>query len=183
MILEELARKKNLELAWRRITTGGNQQYKRLYRDLDLAYEIALNANLKGLRERILGGSFTPQRPERLYLPKPSGLHRPVTLLTLEDQIVLQAFANLAAKRMQPRRRASSFGRSSATSSRSKTAFTSLGVGRIPIGLFNDVSSGTMRADVAGSAISILRRFTTRSLTSSCYVRSSQDPLRMTWRG
>jgi len=104
MKLNQLASKQNLLLAWRRITTGGNHQYKRLYRQIYLAYEIALDANLQDLRKRLLGGSFEPVRPERMYLPKPSGLHRPLTLLHVEDQIVLQAFANIAARRIQPRR-------------------------------------------------------------------------------
>jgi len=102
--LSQLSSQPNLKLAWRRITTGGNQQYKRLFRGLYYAYEVALEANLSDLRQRLLGGTFVAQHPERLYLPKASGLHRPVTLLDLEDQIVLQAFANLAAARMQSRR-------------------------------------------------------------------------------
>jgi len=100
----QLASRRNLELAWRRITTGGNYQYKRLYRNLYYAYEVALHANLRDLRQRLLGGSFEARQPERIYVPKASGLHRPITLLNIEDQIVLQAFANLAAKRMQHRR-------------------------------------------------------------------------------
>jgi len=104
MKLSQLATMPNLRLAWRRITTGGNHQYKRLYRRLYYAYEVALEANLKDLRQRIIGGTFQPQSPERIYLPKASGLHRPLALLNLEDQIVLQAFANLAAKRLQKRR-------------------------------------------------------------------------------
>lgn len=91
-------------LAWRRITTGGNHQYKRLYRELYYAYEVALQDNLRDLRQRILGGTFSPEHPERIYLPKASGLHRPLALLNIEDQIVLQAFANLAARRLQERR-------------------------------------------------------------------------------
>jgi len=104
MKLSELASKQNLELAWRRITTGGNYQYKRLYRNLYYAYEVALDVNLRDLRQRLLGGAFTPSCPERVYIPKASGLHRPIALLNIEDQIVLQAFANLAAKRIQRRR-------------------------------------------------------------------------------
>ncbi len=100
MQITQLASAANLELAWRRITTGGNHQYKRLFRHLYVSYEIALDANLKDLRKRLIGGTFEPQRPERIYLPKRSGLHRPLSLLHLEDQLVLQAFANLAAKRM-----------------------------------------------------------------------------------
>ena len=100
----QLASRRNLQLAWRRITTGGNYQYKRLYRSLYYAYEVALDANLRDLRQRLLGDAFTPRHPERIYLPKVSGLHRPLALLNIEDQVVLQAFANLAAKRLQRRR-------------------------------------------------------------------------------
>ena len=104
MKINQLASNKNLELAWRRITTGGNYQYKRLYRHLYNVYEVALADNLDDLRQRLLGGSFNPQSPERIYIPKASGLHRPLTLLNIEDQIVLQAFANLAAQKIQKRR-------------------------------------------------------------------------------
>jgi hypothetical protein len=104
MKLKQLATPSNLELAWRRITTGGNHQYKRYFRPLYVAYEVALDANLADLRKRLEGGSFTPRQPERIYLPKASGLHRPLSLLHIEDQIVLQAFANLAAKKLYPRR-------------------------------------------------------------------------------
>ena len=104
MKLKQLATPSNLELAWRRITTGGNHQYKRYFRPLYVAYEVALDANLADLRKRLEGGSLTPRQPERVYLPKASGLHRPVRLLHIEDHIVLQASANLAAKKLYPRR-------------------------------------------------------------------------------
>jgi Reverse transcriptase (RNA-dependent DNA polymerase) len=100
-----LASQKNLELAWRRITTGSNQQYKKFFRELYYTYEISLTENLRDLRERLSSQSWSPQSPERLYLPKPSGLQRPITLLYLEDQIVLQAFANLVAKKLYNKRK------------------------------------------------------------------------------
>ena len=46
MRINQLASKNNLQLAWRRITTGGNYQYKRFYRPIYYAYEVALDANL-----------------------------------------------------------------------------------------------------------------------------------------
>lgn len=104
MTINQLASKKNLELAWRRITTGGNYGYKRFYRPIYYAYEVALDANLADLKQRLVGGAFKPHHPERIYVPKASGLHRPLSLLTIEDQIVLQAFANLAAKRKYKQR-------------------------------------------------------------------------------
>src|SRR5258708_38433486 len=39
-----------------------------------------------------------------MYVPRNSGLHRPVSLLVMEGQIVLHAFASLAAKRLPARR-------------------------------------------------------------------------------
>ena len=58
MKLSQLASRPNLELAWRRITTGGNYQYKGLYRRIYYAYEVALDANLRDLRQRLLGRRF-----------------------------------------------------------------------------------------------------------------------------
>jgi len=103
--IEELASYTNLELAWRRITTGANAPYKRYFRQMYYSYEIALGKNLTELQARVKGGSFAPGEVRRIYLPKQSGLHRPITLLSLEDQILLQAIANLVAKKIQPRRK------------------------------------------------------------------------------
>ena len=78
MRLAELASIKNLTLAWRRITTGLNHPQKRYFRDLYYAYETAVGPNLNDLRARLKGGSHSPQSPIRVYLPKPSGLQRPL---------------------------------------------------------------------------------------------------------
>jgi len=104
MKVDRLCTMPNLELAWRRITTGGNYQYKRFFRELYCAYEVALKDNLKDLQKRVRGGAFTANASERIYLPKSSGLQRPISLLRIEDQIILQAFANIAAKKLQKRR-------------------------------------------------------------------------------
>ncbi len=93
----------NLDLAWSRIMTGSNLQHKRMFRHLYNAYEPGRNANLRLLHEKLKGG-WKPSSPDRIYLPKPSGLLRPLTLLALDDQIVLQAIANQVAKHMFHRR-------------------------------------------------------------------------------
>lgn len=95
----------NLDLAWSRITTAKNLQHKRMFRHLYNAYEPGRKANLQLLHERLKGG-WKPTSPIRMYLPKASGLLRPLTLLALDDQIVLQAIANQVAKQMFKRRRA-----------------------------------------------------------------------------
>ncbi len=99
-----LISQRNLELAWRRITTGRNLQHKRFFRHLYAAYEPGLKANLRLLHER-LSGDWRPTAPIRIHIPKPSGLLRPLTLLPLEDQIVLQAIANGIAKHLFERRK------------------------------------------------------------------------------
>ena len=56
MVFERLISQKNLKLAWRRITTGTNHQYKRYFRDLYYPYEIAIDENIKNLQDRLKGG-------------------------------------------------------------------------------------------------------------------------------
>lgn len=105
MRFETLISKQNLKLAWRRITTGINQQHKRFFRRLYYAYELALRENIEDLHLRLRGGAFEPSQPIRIYIPKPTGLQRPLTLLLIEDQILLQAIANLFAEKIKSRRR------------------------------------------------------------------------------
>lgn len=99
-----LISKRNLELAWRRIVTGRNLQHKRFFRHLYGGYELGLKENLNLLHEK-LQGNWQATSPTRIYLPKASGLLRPITLLCLEDQIVLQALANKVALHLRKRRR------------------------------------------------------------------------------
>ena len=104
MSMSKLFSYKNLDLAWRRMNTGSNYQYKRYYRELYYAYEVAVSQNLKDLQIRLKGGSYKPKESTRIYIPKPSGLQRPITLLELEDQIVWQAVANVFAEKLRPKR-------------------------------------------------------------------------------
>lgn len=104
-IFENLCSQKNLKLAWRRITTGDNHQYKRFFRDLYYAYEIAINDNLSDIQKRLKGASYQVNAPIRIYIPKPSGLQRPITLLSLEDQIIWQSVANVFAEQLRHRRK------------------------------------------------------------------------------
>jgi hypothetical protein len=96
---------RNLDLAWSRITTAKNLQHKRMFRHLYSAYEPGRKANLALLHERLKGG-WKATSPIRIFMPKPSGLLRPLTLLSLDDQIVLQAIANQIANQLFERRRA-----------------------------------------------------------------------------
>ena len=94
----------NFLLAWRRINTGSNAAYKRFFREAYLAYEVSLKSNIDCLIKRIRGGAYDPQPPDRIFIPKPSGFQRPISLLTIEDQIVWQAIANILELKWKTRR-------------------------------------------------------------------------------
>lgn len=95
----------NLKLAWRRINTGKNLQYKRFFRELYLVYEGALDDNLRELHKKLISKVWKPNHAIRIYLPKPSGLQRPISLLGIEDQILLQAIANGFVRKLRKKRK------------------------------------------------------------------------------
>ena len=102
---ESLVSIQNLKLAWRRINTAKNLQYKRFFRELYLVYEGALDDNLKELHKKLISKVWQPNHAARIYLPKPSGLQRPISLLGIEDQILLQAIANGLALKLRTKRK------------------------------------------------------------------------------
>ncbi len=104
MSLNSLITKNNLHLAWRRIVASKDARYKNFFRSLLEAYELSLDENIRDLRQRIKNNVYVPQPPLRIYKPKPSGLQRPLSLLHIEDQIVLQAITNLVAEKIRSRR-------------------------------------------------------------------------------
>ena len=105
MPFRTICARKNLELAWRRITTARNYPYKKIYREIFHLYEISLNENLDQLTERLAGGSYVPKKCRKVFTPKPSGLQRAISFLDVEDQIVYQAFANVFSNRIRSRRK------------------------------------------------------------------------------
>lgn len=61
------------------------------------SYNLALKENLTDLIQDIKEGNCEPNMPTVVYLPKKSGILRPITLLFLRDQIVYQAILNVIA--------------------------------------------------------------------------------------
>jgi retron-type reverse transcriptase len=99
-----LITKKNLLLAWQRVISSRDARYKAFFRHILEAYELSFEANISDLRRRLKNGEYIAHTPVRIYLPKPSGLQRPLTLLSVEDQIVLQAITNLFAEKIRDKR-------------------------------------------------------------------------------
>lgn len=96
------ARMENLQRAWQWIRTNPDRTYKSYFRELYSAYATADEGLLKHLKSRLDRGIFEPSDACKLFLPKPSGILRPYTLLSIEDQIVYQAIANVVAERLYP---------------------------------------------------------------------------------
>jgi hypothetical protein len=89
--------KRNFDLAFTRLLTGSNGQYKDYFRHLYSTYDLSRTANLEHLIADIRSGKYSPSTPTMVYMPKSSGVLRPLALLCIEDQIVYQAMANVIA--------------------------------------------------------------------------------------
>ena len=89
----------NFQLAWERMVRGSNAQYKRFYSHLVPSYNIASDTNLKDLISKLRKGLYQPSSAVTVYIPKPTRVLRPITLLTLNDQVLYQAIANYIADR------------------------------------------------------------------------------------
>lgn len=101
-LLKAAAKLENLQRAWRWIRSNPDRAYKAHFRELYSAYATADEALLKHLKNRLDRSIFEPSDACKLYLPKPSGILRPYSLLGIEDQIVYQAMANVVAERLHP---------------------------------------------------------------------------------
>ena len=95
--ITNVAKFDNLKLAYNRLITNPENTYKSYFRDAYTAYGMADEANLRLLRSKIRVG-YLPASTIRVFMPKANGLSRMYTLLSIEDQIVYQAYANKIAE-------------------------------------------------------------------------------------
>lgn len=87
----------NLKLAYRRLLTNPESTYKNYFRDVYTSYAMASNDNLQIINHKLKAG-YIPNESIRVFMPKSNGLNRMYTLLSIEDQIIYQAFANIIAE-------------------------------------------------------------------------------------
>lgn len=100
---EQVFDRANLDRAWRRLQTNPDPVYKGYFRSLYSNYAVAMTDLLDDLRDRLRRGVFEAAPSCKLYFPKPAGILRPLTLLTVEDQVVYQAMVNVVADRLFPK--------------------------------------------------------------------------------
>lgn len=103
--LEAAFNLKNLRRAYRWVMSNPDAQYKSYFRDSYDAFAIASDTHLKWIRQEGLKERYQVSHASKLLLPKPSGTLRPITLLTVEDQIVYQACVNLIADTLKRKTR------------------------------------------------------------------------------
>lgn len=91
----------NLKRAYKWIQSNPEASYKSYFRDVYTAYAASSDINLKRLRKHLIRRAYDPGHASKVYLPKPSGILRPYTLLTINDQIVYQACINIVAEKLK----------------------------------------------------------------------------------
>lgn len=94
---------RNLRLAWTRVLTGQNYSYRNLQRTELEAFAWAEDDNLLQLHNELVNHAFAPSEATKLFIPKQSGLLRPITVLRVRDTIIYQAIANLIAEKVRKR--------------------------------------------------------------------------------
>ena len=95
--LDKVFDKKNLRRAYRWILSNPDAQYKAYFRDSYDAFALASETHLQLIRRKGLQEKYEVTHASKILIPKPSGAVRPITLLTVEDQIVYQACVNIIA--------------------------------------------------------------------------------------
>jgi len=101
--LNEAFRRMNLERAWRWIKSNPDASYKSYCGRAYSRYALADASLLDELQNRLTRGIYDPSHACKVLLPKKSGILRPYTILTVEDQIVYQAMVNVVAERLAPK--------------------------------------------------------------------------------
>ena len=103
---EKMCSLDNLKRAYRWIQSNPDAQYKSYFRDSYGAYAASSDHNLRRLRKNLKRRAYEPGHAAKIYVPKPSGILRPITILTVNDQIVYQACMNIVADKLNPKVRA-----------------------------------------------------------------------------
>lgn len=90
----------NLEKAWGWIKSNPDRMYKSYFRNAYRQHEVVRDNFLQTTHEQLTLGTFHPSTSCKIFFPKPSGILRPYSLLTVTDQLVYQAFCNIIGKKL-----------------------------------------------------------------------------------
>jgi hypothetical protein len=101
-MMEQIYDIENLERAWLWIKSNPDRMYKSYFRDSYRNFEVVSSQVLNSISAELRNGTYIPTSSCKIFLPKPSGILRPYSLLTIKDQIVYQAYANIVAEKLYP---------------------------------------------------------------------------------
>lgn len=90
----------NLERCWLWINTNSDNNYKTYFRTLYQAFSLALDENLDKLHRDLINHRYKPELSIKLYIPKKSGVLRPISLLNVRDQIVYLSMISVVAEKL-----------------------------------------------------------------------------------
>ena len=98
--LKRAFEKKNLERCWLWINTNTDNNYKTYFRSLYQSFSLALDENLDKLHRDLISHRYKPELSIKLYIPKKSGVLRPISLLNIRDQIVYLSMISVIAEKL-----------------------------------------------------------------------------------
>lgn len=101
-MIEEVYARENLERAWLWLKSNSDRMFKQHFRNSYRNYETIKDTFLNTIALELEQNTYTPSPACKIFFPKPSGILRPYSLLTVKDQLVYQAFANVIAERLLP---------------------------------------------------------------------------------
>ena len=93
----------NLRRAYRWVLSNPDPTYKAFFRGPYADYALSSERNIRFLQRQMKQGRYVPTHAAKLFTVKPSGALRPVSLLTVSDQIAYQAVINLVADALYAR--------------------------------------------------------------------------------
>jgi len=92
----------NLQLALDRLQRNQERYYKNHFRHVYRAYAISPDDSLAELGRRLRTDAYRCSHATKVYLPKASLVQRPMSLMSIEDQIVYQAMGNVVGDALFP---------------------------------------------------------------------------------
>jgi hypothetical protein len=96
--MDEFLDYNNFYLAFKRLQTVSFDYYKELYKPDLLNYGLDLERNIKATILSIKKGTYSPSEVNKIYLPKPNRLVRPISVLDFQDLLIYQALINVIAE-------------------------------------------------------------------------------------
>jgi hypothetical protein len=96
--MDDLLTYENFYLAFKRLQTVPMSYYKELYIGDLKNFGLELDSNIESVIHFIKGGLYRPSHVNKLYIPKTTGLVRPISVLNFLDLLVYQAIVNLVAQ-------------------------------------------------------------------------------------